>query len=54
MKKKLYLIALTDHVSRALAMLSIKIIAKLNIVTHQVEPSKAWWYDSLNRIWELI
>ena len=38
MKKKLYLIASTDLGSKTLAMLVIRVIAKLGSVTYQVEP----------------
>ena len=35
---KLYLIALTDLGSETLAMLGIRVMAKLGGMTHQVEP----------------
>ena len=38
MKRKLYLIASTDLGSETLAMLGIRVMAKLGGVTHRVEP----------------
>ena len=37
-RKKPYLIALTDLGSKTLAMLDIRVMTKLGSVTHQVEP----------------
>ena len=48
-RKKLNLIALTDLISRALAMHNIRVITKLSSVTHQVEPDEAWWHNSSSR-----
>ena len=48
MRRKIYSIALTDLGSKTLAMLGIRVMAKLGGVTHQVEPKdrsggkKAW------------
>ena len=37
-RRKLYLIALTDLGSETLAMLGIRVMAKLGSVIHQIEP----------------
>ena len=45
---KLNLIALTDLVSGALAMHGIRITAKFDGVTYQMEPGEAQWRDPLS------
>ena len=42
MKKKLNLITLMDFVFGTLAIHNIRVIIKLNGVTHQMESGKAW------------
>ena len=49
MRKKLNLIVLTNLVFGALAMRNIRVMAKLDDVTHQIEPGEAWWCDLLSK-----